>query len=129
MSPLPLLRARDLRRLAAERHGSDRCPACGGLQCKGWEALPGGFDAAVLERVGTLRDPQVEDPTVEEYHPAGTDTWSPEAPIAPAFHPFNKSDAWRCTSCHRLFVRYTEYGGYYQEERIREVGPALVVGS
>jgi hypothetical protein len=129
MSPLPLLRARDLRRLAAERHGSDRCPACGGLQCKGWEALPGGFDAAVLERIGTLRDSQVEDPTVEEYHPAGTDTWSPEAPIAPAFHPFNKSDAWRCTSCHRLFVRYTEYGGYYQEERIREVDPALVVGS
>jgi hypothetical protein len=68
----------------------------------------------------------VDDPTVEEYHPAGTDAWSPEAPIAPAFHPFNKSDVWRCATCHRVFLRYTEYGGYYHEERIREIDRARV---
>ena len=122
----PLLGTTDLRRLAGERRADGRCPACGGLRCKGWEALPGGFDAAVLQRIGTLRDPCVDEPTVDEYHPAGTDTWSPDAPIAPAFHPFNRSDVWRCGTCARLFLRYTEYGGYYQEERIREVDPALV---
>jgi hypothetical protein len=126
VSALPLLGAADLRRLAGEHRGSGRCPACGGLQCKGWEALPGGFDASVLQRIGTLRDPRVDDPTVEEYHPAGTDAWSPEAPIAPAFHPFNKSDVWRCATCHRVFLRYTEYGGYYHEERIREIDRARV---
>lgn len=127
MSTLPLLDAADLRRLAGEHHGSERCPACGGLRCKGWEALPGGFDASVLQRVGTLRDPAADDPTVQEYHPAGTDAWSPDAPIALAFHPFNKSDVWQCATCRRVFLRYTEYGGYYHEERIREVLSTLVV--
>jgi hypothetical protein len=127
VSGLPLLGADDLRGLAGQRQGSGRCAACGGLRCKGWEALPGGFDASVLERIGTLRDPRVDDPTVDEYHPAGTSAWSPDAPIAPAFHPFNKSDAWRCATCGRVFLRYTEYGGYYHEERIREVDAALVV--
>jgi len=126
---LPLLAADDLRRLGAQRRAGERCAQCGGLHCPGWETLPGGFDAGGLRPVGTLRDPQVAEPTVEEYHPGGTSAWSPDAPIAPAFHPFNKSDAWRCTTCARLFLRYTEYGGYYHEERIREVDPALVVNT
>jgi hypothetical protein len=29
--------------------------------------------------------------------------------------------------CGRPFLRYTEYGGYYVEERIRELRAALVV--
>ena len=90
--------------------------------------MPGGFDASGLQRIGTLRDPDVYEPTVEEYHPGGTHIWSPDAPIAPAFHPANKSDVWRCATCARVFLRYTEYGGYYHEDRIREVAPALVVG-
>ena len=126
MSALPLLDAAQLRELAARHRSSEKCPVCGGLQCKGWEALPGGFDASGLRRVGTLRDPELYEPTVEEYHPAGTRSWSPEAPIAPAFHPANKCDVWQCTACDRVFLRYTEYGGYYHEERIREVTPELV---
>ncbi len=121
-----VLGAGDLRRIGAER-AAGRCSACGGLQCKGWEALPGGFDAGVLQRVGTLRDPAVDEPTVEEYHPAGTRSWSAEAPIAPAFHPCNRSEVWQCSRCRRAFLRYTEYGGYYNEQRIRELDPALVV--
>ena len=31
-----------------------------------------------------------------------------------------RCDAWRCKPCSRAFLRYTEYGGYYTEERIRE---------
>lgn len=29
--------------------------------------------------------------------------------------------------CERPFLRYTEYGGYYVDERIREVNPELIV--
>jgi hypothetical protein len=123
----PLLTAADLRRIGAERRAAGRCPACGGLHCPGWEALPGGFDAGVLRQVGTLRDPDVDEPTVEELHPAGTDVWSAQAPIAPRFHPYNKSDVWQCANCSRAFLRWTEYGGYYREDRIRELDPALVV--
>ena len=122
----PLLTADDLRRIGGERRAGG-CDACGGLPCAGWEALPGGFDAASLRRVGTLRDAEAAEPTVEEYHPAGTRSWSPDAPIAPRFHPYNKSDVWQCAACARAFLRYTEYGGYYNEPRIRDLDPRLVV--
>jgi hypothetical protein len=105
---------------------SPACPACDALACPGWEALPGGFARDALERVGTLRDPAREDPTVAEYHPAGTHAWSPDAPIAPAWFPYNRCDAWRCRTCARAFLRYTEYGGYYTEDRIRELDAALI---
>jgi hypothetical protein len=123
--PQPRLDADALRQLAA---GAPRkpCPACAGLVCPGWEALPGGFDAAQLRQVGTLRDDTIDDATLEEHHPAGTHTWSPDAPIAPAFFPYNRCDVWQCASCSRPFLRYTEYGGYYVEQRIRELDARLV---
>jgi hypothetical protein len=89
--------------------------------------MPGGVDRATLERVGTLRDPAIEEPTVAEYHPDGTNAWSPDAPIAPAWFPYNRCDVWRCAACARAFLRYTEYGGYYAEERVRELDARLIV--
>lgn len=127
---LPLLTAADLRRIGTQSQAADggvRCPACGGLDCPGWEALPGGFDADVLEAVGTLRDPDLYEPTYEEHHPGGTRTWDAAAPIAPRSHPYNRSEVWRCRSCQRAFLRWTEVGGYYREDRIRALDPALVV--
>jgi hypothetical protein len=117
---LPVLDAAALRALAGDHPGA-ACPACAALQAPGWEALPGSFDPAGLRKVGTLRRPGVEDPTLEEYHPAGTRSWSLEAPIALSFFPYNRCDVWQCAACGRPFLRYTEYGGYYVEERIREV--------
>jgi hypothetical protein len=117
---LPVLDAAALRTLAS-RHAGPACPACAAIRALGWEALPGSFDAAALRQVGTLRQPGIDDPTLEEYHPAGTRSWSPDAPIAPAWFPYNRCDVWECTGCGRPFLRYTEYGGYYQEQRIREL--------
>ena len=122
----PLLDAAALRRLA-ESHATVACGRCAALRAPGWEALPGGFERATLRQVGTLRQPGVEDPTLEEYHPHGTRGWSPDAPIAPHFFPYNRCDAWQCVQCGRPFLRYTEFGGYYVEERIRELRAALVV--
>ena len=119
------LTAADLAELARARRGP-ACPACEALVCPGWEALPGSFAREALERVGTLRDPALDDPTVAEYHPARTHAWSPEAPIAPAWFPYNRCDAWRCKTCARAFLRYTEVGGYYAEERIRELDARLI---
>ena len=117
---LPVLDGTALRALAQAQAGPG-CPACAALKAPGWEALPGSFDASRLRKLATLRRPDVDDPTLEEYHPAGTHAWSPEAPIAPAFFPYNRCDVWQCASCGRPFLRYTEYGGYYVEERIREL--------
>jgi len=122
----PLLDAPALRQLA-ESHASAACPRCAALRAPGWEALPGGFERAALRQVGTLRQPGLDDPTLEEYHPQGTRGWSPDAPIAPRYFPYNRCDVWQCVQCGRPFLRYTEYGGYYVEERIRELHAALVV--
>ena len=51
----------------------------------------------------------------------------PTRPIAPAYFPYNRCDVWQCANCGRPFLRYTEYGGYYVEERVRELHAALVV--
>lgn len=122
------------RRLSAEAlaelgaaTGRAPCARCAPLVCAGWESLPGGFDTGVLACVGTLRDPADEDPTLEEYHPRGTHGWSADAPIALGYFPYNRCDAWVCGTCRRPFLRYTEYGGYYTDERIRELDGRLVV--
>ncbi|MFD0669177.1 MULTISPECIES: hypothetical protein [unclassified Ramlibacter] len=125
---LPVLDAAGLRTLAEAARGAPACAACGPVNGKpGWEAVPGTFDAASLRAVGTLRHPDDEDPTLEEYHPAGTHAWSPDAPVSVRHHPYNRCEVWECGACARVFLRYTEYGGYYHEQRIRPVDPALVV--
>ncbi|MEY2894007.1 MAG: hypothetical protein RJA98_3915, partial [Pseudomonadota bacterium] len=81
------------------------------------------FDRATLRRVATLVQPgdgsDSEEPTLSEYHPNGTHSWSPDAPIAAAWFPTNRCEVWGCVDCGRAYLRYTEYGGYYEEERVR----------
>ena len=125
-TPTPRLDAADLRRLAAASPRTP-CATCASLVAPGWEAMPGGFDRQLLRQVGSLRDPAIEDPTLDEHHPAGTRGWSADAPIAPLYFPYNRCDVWQCVACSRPFVRYTEYGGYYVEERVRELDAELVV--
>jgi hypothetical protein len=134
-SALAPLNTDDLLRLAAAHHPltepggrAKACAVCAPLVCPGWESMPPGLDAAaVLQRVGSLRGTQDEDPTLEEFHPAGTHLWSAQAPVALGYFPYNRCELWRCRSCARPFLRYTEYGGYYEEDRIRELNPALLV--
>jgi hypothetical protein len=123
---VPLLDAATLIRIAAAG-AREGCPACAGIAAAGWESVPGAFDRKALRKIGTLRDPVIDDPMLQEHHPAGTNAWSPDAPIALAFFPYNRCDVWQCATCARVFLRYTEYGGYYEEERIRPVDPLLVV--
>lgn len=123
-----LLDSDDLRRLArAFVTGPLPCAACAMLVCPGWESLPGSFDRARLRCVGTLKSTGDEEPTLAEHHPAGTHGWSADAPIAPAFFPYNRCAVWLCVACARPFLRYTEYGGYYVDERIRALDGNLVV--
>jgi len=96
--------------------------------CRSWESFtedrwPGQW----VQHIGTLRDPAVDEPTVEEFHPDGTRYASPDAPLAVAFFPCNRCDAYACGRCGRTLLRYTEYGGYYVDHRVREVVAALIV--
>lgn len=102
------------------------CPCCAPLVCPGWESMPSSLDPDALRVVGTLIDTRNDDPTLAEYHPNGTHQWSPDAPIAPDFYPYNRCNVWVCTRCARPFLRYTEYGGYYEDERVRALNAGLL---
>lgn len=123
--------AADLRALALQAQ-TPACDSCKTLPSAGWEAIPSSLDRARLEQVGRLYPATDTDPslaTLDEYHPNGTRYWSPDAPIAPGWFPYNRCSIWRCRRCATVFLRYAETGGYFEEERIRRVTPALVVAT
>ena len=85
--------------------------------------MPSSFERDRLRCVGTLRREGQEEPTLRGHHPLGTHAWSDDAPIATTYFPYNRCDVWACKACGRPFLRYIEYGGYYVDERIRELNP------
>ena len=96
VSSTPFLDAQALLRCARLGDAGEPCSHCAALVCPGWESLPGGFERTVLQRIGTLRRPDDEEPTLEEHHPGGTHTAAANAPIAPPFFPYNRCDVWHC---------------------------------
>jgi hypothetical protein len=122
---LPLLDAAALRALAAARQARSGC-ACRRWVCPGWESTGELPRPPQWQRVGTLRAAGDAEPTLQEWHPAGTHYWDPRAPISVAHHPANRAEVWRCSGCGRVLLAYVEAGGYYSDPRVREVAPALV---
>ncbi len=116
----------DLLVIAQSPKTTKACPECSSLSCPGWMSVPGYFDFKKLNVLGTLRSEGSEE-RWEEFHPAGTNLWSEDAPISIQHHPYDRCDVRECTGCKRTFLHYTEYGGYYLDERIRELNPTLIV--
>jgi len=113
-----------LRALAKAICLEQKCLNCASLNASGWETLPQTFDQDKLEMIGTLRSEGEE--SWNEYHPKGTQIWSDNAPIALGYHPYNKCDIYECKTCGTQYLRYTEFGGYYIDQRIRELNPELI---
>ncbi len=80
-----------------------------------------------MQLVATLRDVEEYEPRFDEFHPQGTRYDSAEAPIALGFFPYNRCEVWRCAPCGRHVLRYTEFGGYNVDHRVRELDPAKIV--
>lgn len=124
------LNADDLRNVSRSKPGQCTCAL---KVCQGWDSVGDErWPVAQMQPVGTLRPPPSEEPvelTFEEYHPNGTRYESPQAPIAPGFFPFNRCDVFACGHCGCAVLKYTEYGGYYVDHRVRLVDPDLVVDS
>jgi hypothetical protein len=96
--------------------------------CAAWESFTEDrWPAAQMHALGTLRDPGIYEPTFEEQHPSGTRYDSVDAPISAKHFPFNRCDVFRCSPCGRALMRYTEFGGYYVDHRVRELRADLVV--
>jgi hypothetical protein len=124
----PAAAAAALQALASE--AGPPCDSCASLRTTGWEAMPGSLDRTRLAPLGPLPAGSTDihgDATLDEYHPQATRYWSADAPVALGWFPYNRCTAWRCGHCATVLLRYTEYGGYYEEERIRRVDPVLVM--
>jgi len=122
------LSADELRKMAGSAPAQCRCAL---KACQGWESVSDDrWPDQHMERAGTLRpplSPASQELTFEEFHPNGTRYESPQAPIAPGFFPFNRCDVFVCRRCNGVALKYTEYGGYYVDPRVRLVDAALVV--
>lgn len=114
------------------QQGSPRTGAPAHCSCRlglfaGWGSITEErWPAARMAQVATLRTPDVQEPTFAEYHPHGTRYDSPNAPIALAYFPTNRADVWRCHDCGLQVLRYTEFGGYYIDHRVRVLDALLV---
>lgn len=102
------------------------CP-CEIASYLGWTRIPPSFPQAQMLPVGTLAGDPYEEPTYAEYHPHGTNYWSPDAPIALQHFPYNRCAVQRCKECRRVCLTYVEAGGYYVEPRIRALDARYIV--
>ena len=120
---IPLETADELRSVLAGTAPPRVC-SCALGACAGWESLAEyRWEATQMQQVATLRDPAIDEPTLEEFHPEGTRYESPQAPVAVGFFPYNRCDVWHCSRCDRHLLRYTEFGGYNVDPRVRELAP------
>jgi hypothetical protein len=113
---------------AAAQHPRRAACNCAIGACPGWESFTEErWPQDLMQALGTLRDPEIHEPTTDEFHPDGTRYESAGAPVAVHFFPYNRCDVFQCGRCQQVLLRYTEFGGYYVDHRVREVNPTLVV--
>lgn len=93
----------------------------------GWGRISMSFPERQMRVVGTFVDDPYAEPTFAEFHPAGTNYWSADAPIALGYFPYNRCSVLQCVECGRAYLKYVEAGGYYVEPRIRALDPRLIV--
>jgi hypothetical protein len=115
--------------LARSSDAVERVCTCAIDSYREWTRIHVDFPQGQMRTVGTLlEDPYVE-PTFAEYHLQGSSYWSPVAPIAPHYFPYNRCTVQQCTVCGRSCLTYVEAGGYYVEPRIRALDSGLLVNA
>jgi len=124
---MPKIDFESLMRLALASASVTRPCSCNMESLAAWRALPLSLELDRFEEVGTLFVDHYDEPTFAEFHPAGTRYGSDDAPIAPAFYPYNRCTVAHCLDCGRHYLRYNEAGGYFTELRIRALLPELLV--
>ena len=113
-----------LRDLVERPHTKCQCSL---ERCAGWESVNDAqWPLQQLQMVGTLRDPEVYEPSYEEHHPKGTRYESVDAPVSAKHFPYNRCDVFFCKQCAQHVLRYTEFGGYYVDPRGRRITADLI---
>jgi hypothetical protein len=130
MSESPNLPLNSTQLKALAKQSLNQC-TCALKICKGWESVSNDrWPSKQLKLEGTLRRELAQGETeqsFEEFHPNGTRYDSPDAPVALNYFPYNRADVFGCQQCGCAILKYTEYGGYYIDQRVRLVDASLVV--
>jgi hypothetical protein len=130
MSESPNLPLNSTQLKALAKQSLNQC-TCALKICKGWESVSNDrWPSKQLKLEGTLRRELAQGETeqsFEEFHPNGTRYDSPDAPVALNYFPYNRADVFGCQQCGCAVLKYTEYGGYYIDQRVRLVDASLVV--
>ena len=101
---------------------------CSLKRCSGWDSVNESAWPPSLEGpLATLRDASIVEPTFEEFQPASARFDAPCALISIKHFPYNRCDVFQCTRCNQGVLRYTEYGGYYIDQRARRVRSEQVI--
>jgi len=116
-----------LTRVAATSSQIAQNCSCNMRPLLGWESVPASLDLTLFTAIGTLVDDPFVEPTFYEYHPNKTRYESMDAPIAPKYFPYNRCELVQCRLCCRVFLRYTEAGGYFFDQRMRLLQAELLV--
>ena len=119
---MPLLKTEDL--TAVLKASSSKPCSCAVGICVSWESLPEErWPKEQMPSIGTLRDPTIDEPTFEQHHKVVdgklTHYDSADSPISALHFPYNRCDAFQCGTCQRVLLKYTEYGGYFIDQRVR----------
>ena len=130
MSESPNLPLNSTQLKALAKQSLNQC-TCALKICKGWESVGNDrWPSKQLKLEGTLRRELAQGETelsFEEFHPNGTRYDSPDAPVALNYFPYNRADVFGCQQCGCAVLKYTEYGGYYVDQRVRLLDAALVI--
>ena len=130
MSESPNLPLNSTQLKALAKQSLNQC-TCALKICKGWESVSNDrWPSKQLKLEGTLRRELAQGETelsFEEFHPNGTRYDSPDAPVTLNYFPYNRADVFGCQQCGCAVLKYTEYGGYYIDQRVRLVDASLVV--
>lgn len=121
------LKFEEVVKLARSSAAVTRICTCAIDSFREWTRTPIDFPQGQMRTLGTLLDDPYTEPTFAEYHAHGTSYWSPDAPIAPRYYPYNRATVQQCTICERSCLSYVEAGGYYVEPRVRALDPGLLV--
>jgi len=118
-----------LKQLAEQSAAVTQSCSCNDAHLLAWQLMPPTLELELdqFKETGSLVEDPYDEPTFKEYHPAGTQLQSDDAPIAPRYYPANRSQLLRCVKCGRHYLRYTEGGGYFTEVRLRALRPPLLV--
>jgi hypothetical protein len=130
MSESPNLPLNSTQLKALAKQSLNQC-TCALKICKGWESVSNDrWPSKQLKLEGTLRRELAQGETelsFEEFHPHATRYDSPDAPVALNYFPYNRADVFGCQQCGCAVLKYTEYGGYYVDQRVRLLDAALVI--